>query len=233
MLNFKTVSLRWLQTVGCLLSPHVRVPLWPLALWPLPVLAQQPKCVWRGDVAGKHSFFFFGCTCSTWKFPGQGLNPCHSSDSTRTLTHWATRELPTWTLGPSPHLPEMSIQSFKIISPLDSNGWYHYFPKSVSLFLPIITGHHFQLFYVLCSRSLPHPSFSHLSLVPPSFHPPAQPSQSLPPRSTHTALHHQLPPMPRLCRGWAQLWNGAWLTDFNQGCVLKESYPDFDKKLLK
>ena len=34
-----------------------------------------------------------------WKFPDQGSNPCHSSnqshysDNTRSLTHWATREL--------------------------------------------------------------------------------------------------------------------------------------------
>ena len=26
-------------------------------------------------------FFFFGCTCSMQKFPGQGSNLCHSSDS--------------------------------------------------------------------------------------------------------------------------------------------------------
>ena len=26
-------------------------------------------------------FFFFGHTCSMWKFLGQGLNPCHSSDN--------------------------------------------------------------------------------------------------------------------------------------------------------
>ena len=25
-------------------------------------------------------FFFFGHVCSTWKFQGQGSNPCHSSD---------------------------------------------------------------------------------------------------------------------------------------------------------
>ena len=39
-----------------------------------------------------------GCTHSLWKFPGQGLNTCHSSDlshssdNTRSLTHWAIRE---------------------------------------------------------------------------------------------------------------------------------------------
>ena len=30
---------------------------------------------------------------SMWKFLGQGLNLCHSSDSARSLTHQATREL--------------------------------------------------------------------------------------------------------------------------------------------
>ena len=40
----------------------------------------------------------------TWKFQGQGLNPCHSSDLSHSsdnvgsLTHWATRELPTFLL---------------------------------------------------------------------------------------------------------------------------------------
>ena len=44
------------------------------------------------------SYFFFGHTCSIWKFPGQGLNPCHSSnpscysENARSLTSCATRE---------------------------------------------------------------------------------------------------------------------------------------------
>ena len=38
--------------------------------------------------------FFFGPTHSMWKFPGQGLNLHHSSDSAESLTYWATRELP-------------------------------------------------------------------------------------------------------------------------------------------
>ena len=44
-------------------------------------------------------FFFFGHTCSMRKFPGQGMNPCHSSnggchsDNARYLTHCATRKL--------------------------------------------------------------------------------------------------------------------------------------------
>ena len=44
-------------------------------------------------------FFFFGFAHSTWKFLGQGRNPCHSrdpsrcSDNARSLTHRATREL--------------------------------------------------------------------------------------------------------------------------------------------
>lgn len=40
--------------------------------------------------------FFFGPTYSMWKFPGQGLNLHHSSDSAESLTYWATREL-LWT----------------------------------------------------------------------------------------------------------------------------------------
>ena len=45
-------------------------------------------------------FFFFGCAWGVWKFPGHRLNLCHSSDpsccsdNTRSLTSWATRELP-------------------------------------------------------------------------------------------------------------------------------------------
>ena len=44
-------------------------------------------------------FYIFGCTCGTRTFLGQGLNPCHSSDTnhstdnTRFLTCGATREL--------------------------------------------------------------------------------------------------------------------------------------------
>ena len=43
--------------------------------------------------------FLFGCTYGMQKFPGQVLNPClsgnqsHNGDNTRSLTHWATREL--------------------------------------------------------------------------------------------------------------------------------------------
>ena len=36
--------------------------------------------------------FFFGCTPGMQKFLGQGLNPSHSSDNTRSLTHCTTRE---------------------------------------------------------------------------------------------------------------------------------------------
>ena len=38
-------------------------------------------------------FGFFGRTCGMQKFLGQRLNPCHSSDSARSLTHCTTREL--------------------------------------------------------------------------------------------------------------------------------------------
>ena len=40
-------------------------------------------------------FFFFGCTRSIWKFPGQGSNPhCHG-DNARSLTHCATAGTPS------------------------------------------------------------------------------------------------------------------------------------------
>ena len=50
----------------------------------------------------KHQFFFFtfyGCFCGMWKFLGQALNVCHSSDpghccdNAGSFTHCATREL--------------------------------------------------------------------------------------------------------------------------------------------
>ena len=34
-------------------------------------------------------FFFFGCACGIQKFLGQGLNRCHSSDNTSSLTQGA------------------------------------------------------------------------------------------------------------------------------------------------
>ena len=46
--------------------------------------------------------YYSGITFSMWKFPDQGWNPghssdlSHSSDKTRSLTHWATRELLFW-----------------------------------------------------------------------------------------------------------------------------------------
>ena len=39
------------------------------------------------------SFFFFGHARSMQTYSGQGWNPCCSSNNTRSLTHWATREL--------------------------------------------------------------------------------------------------------------------------------------------
>ena len=38
--------------------------------------------------------WFTGYPCGMWKFLGQGWNLHHSSDNARSLTHWATRELP-------------------------------------------------------------------------------------------------------------------------------------------
>ena len=51
-------------------------------------------------------FFFFFLSCpSMQKFPGQGWNPCHSSDlnhcsdNAGSLNHWATGELPALGFG--------------------------------------------------------------------------------------------------------------------------------------
>ena len=71
------------------------------------------------------SFFFFHCIHRVWKFPGQGLNSCpscdlhHSCGNARSLTRYATKELPhivfflsktigqrmCWGLACSPSLP--------------------------------------------------------------------------------------------------------------------------------
>ena len=47
---------------------------------------------------GHDKIFLESCIQAMWKFPDQGLNLCHnrnphSSDSTESLTYWATREL--------------------------------------------------------------------------------------------------------------------------------------------
>ena len=41
-------------------------------------------------------FCSFGYAYGLKKFPGQGSNPHHSSDTTRSVTHWTTRELLWW-----------------------------------------------------------------------------------------------------------------------------------------
>ena len=43
-------------------------------------------------------YLIIGYTRSVWKFPGQGSNPSHSSDNTRSLACGATRELPRMVL---------------------------------------------------------------------------------------------------------------------------------------
>lgn len=100
------------------------------------------------------------------------------------------------------------------------------FSKSVSSFLPGMTDCNvlfcMGMLCVLDAALLP--SLSHASLLTSVL---SRPSQSLSPP------HHQLPQMPHLCEGRARLSHGAYLADLNQGCVLKELYPDFDKKLLE
>ena len=51
-------------------------------------------------MTGLIGLFFLAKPMAMWKFPGLGLNPCHSSDPNhssdhaRPLAHLATRELP-------------------------------------------------------------------------------------------------------------------------------------------
>ena len=59
---------------------------------------QQWQGEWYIHISNAYIDIFFCCTHGMWKFPGQGLNPCHSSDpghcsdNAGTLTHWATKE---------------------------------------------------------------------------------------------------------------------------------------------
>ena len=63
------------------------------------VKAPQFESVWCFLVVRFRLCTFFGHTHGTWKFPGQGLNPIHSSNPSRcsdnngSLIHWATTEL--------------------------------------------------------------------------------------------------------------------------------------------
>ena len=84
----------------------------------IPALILKCSCVlqWSGGslIIPCHwntFFFFFGCTHSIWKFPGQGLNPGLSRDpsccnaNTGSLICCATREL----LGMSFYLPQLNL----------------------------------------------------------------------------------------------------------------------------
>ena len=68
----------------------------------------RPHEYYSGSLLLSHSrnslfsliFKFFSCTCGMWTFqgsvsnPSQSSNQSHSSDNSRSLTHWATREFP-------------------------------------------------------------------------------------------------------------------------------------------
>ena len=86
-----------------------------------------------------------GCAHSIWKFPGQGPNPCHSSDLSHcsddagSSTHCASRELPSdhWFLplkteqpgarGPPGLLPltfqDSKLGSFFAVWPLSTSDF--------------------------------------------------------------------------------------------------------------
>ena len=67
----------------------------------------------------KKTFFFLGYACGLWKFPGQGSNPCHSSDpgccsdNSRSLTCCATRKL----LLRGLHFQLNQIQTIQTVKP--------------------------------------------------------------------------------------------------------------------
>ena len=52
-----------------------------------------PSVILSCKLLFKPHIFLFGHICSMRKFPGQWSILCHSSETTRSLTHWATREL--------------------------------------------------------------------------------------------------------------------------------------------
>ena len=83
------------------------------------------------------NFYFFGCACSMWKFPGQGSNLCHSSDNIRSLTHWATREIPVlcFVCSSLPLLPYSFVCGFMFLFWGCFFFWYLYvlIPFSFSL----------------------------------------------------------------------------------------------------
>ena len=76
-------------------------------------------------------FFFFGYTQGMWKFQGQGSNMHHSSnvshssdaslnnDNPRSLTHWATRELPV------KHSLNKEYSKLKSTVRRPHNKWFH------------------------------------------------------------------------------------------------------------
>ena len=86
-------------------------------LWPWVCLKYKDSRQWTPwrQVSYMHLFLLFGHAHGMQKYPGQGSNPCHSSNNAGYLTCWATRELHKLTillivfyfcfLGPrSPHM---------------------------------------------------------------------------------------------------------------------------------
>ena len=62
---------------------------------------------------------FFSCTCHMWKFPSQGLKPHHSrdpshcNDNARSLTYYATGELPKTILKKKYKAGKLTLPHFK------------------------------------------------------------------------------------------------------------------------
>ena len=80
--------------------------------------SQQLPSIHMGRTLPTQSLFLpsFGCTHGMRKFPGQGLNPCHSSDHAASSACWVTRTLPTCIIPNPEHssdlpLPDLSDRS--------------------------------------------------------------------------------------------------------------------------
>ena len=58
------------------------------------VIPATSLCIFNFPLCFLFFFYFIGHIHGWWKFPGQGLNPHHSSDNAGSLTCWATRVRP-------------------------------------------------------------------------------------------------------------------------------------------
>ena len=75
--------------------------IYPPPFWKQVKEGPQTGCLWNNfwPCWLENKILILGHSCSMWKFPSHGSNPCcrsnqsHSHDNSGSLTHWATREL--------------------------------------------------------------------------------------------------------------------------------------------